>query len=114
MVRCNHCGSLIKDHDVSKFLEEVMVLIEKDNLNIPSRKQLKTHRRYFLYKKMREIGLTYEEIGDYFGRDHATIIHGVRKHELYTEIKDSKYLKDIQEYDNIFQNNQRHIDSISC
>lgn len=114
MRRCSYCGSLIKHHDVSDFLEKIMVLIDQDDLNVPSRAQSKTHKRYFLYKKMRDMGLTYEEIGEYFGRDHATIIHGVKKHEIYMEIKDSKYLKDTEEYDNLFQDNQRYIDTISC
>lgn len=114
MRRCSYCGSLIKHHDVSEFLEKVMVLIEQDNLNVPSRAQSKTHKRYFLYKKMREMGLTYEEVGEYFGRDHATVIAGVKKHDIYTEIKDSKYLKDIEEYDNLFQDDQRYIDTIPC
>ena len=114
MKRCSYCGSLMKDHDISEFLEKIMVLIEQDNLNVPSRAQSKTHKRYFLYKKMRDMGLTYEEVGEYFGRDHSTIIAGVRKHETYIEIKDSKYLKDIEEYDNLFQDNQRDIDTIPC
>lgn len=114
MKRCSYCGSLMKDHDVSEFLEKVMVLIEQDNLNVPSRSQPKSHKRYFLYNKMREMGLTFEQIGEYFGRDHATIIHGVKKHNIYMEINDSKYLKDIEEYDNLFQDNQRDIDTIPC
>lgn len=114
MRRCNYCGSIMRDHDISEFLEKVMSLIEKDNLNIPSRNQVKNHRRYFLYKKMREMGLTFEQIGEYFGRTHATIIHGVNKHDIYNEIKDSKYLKDTEEYDNLFQDDQRYIDTISC
>jgi len=104
MERCSHCGSLIRDYDVSEFLDKVMTLIDQDDLNVPSRSQTKSHKRYFLYKKMREMGFTYEGIGEYFGRDHATIIHGVKKHELYVEIKDSKYLKDTEDYDNLFQN----------
>jgi len=114
MRRCNYCGSLIKHHDIGEFLEKVMVLIDQDDLNTPSRSQSKTHKRYFLYKKMREMGFTYEEVGEYFGRDHATIIHGVKKHEIYMEIKDSRYLKDTEEYDNLFQDDQRYIDTISC
>jgi len=114
MKRCSYCGSLMKHHDVSEFLEKVMVLIEQDNLNVPSRSQPKSHKRYFLYKKMRDMGLTFEQIGEYFGRDHATIIHGIKKHDIYTELKDSKYLKDIEGYDNLFQDDQRHIDTIPC
>ena len=115
MKRCNYCGSLMRDHDVSAFLEKVMLLIEQDNLNIPSRAQNKTHKRYFLYKKMRDFtDLTFEEIGEYFGRDHATVMHGIKKHDLYTDIKDSKYLKDTDKYDNLLQDYQRHINAISC
>jgi chromosomal replication initiation ATPase DnaA len=104
MERCNYCGSILKIGNISEFLEKVMELISNDDLNVPSRSQHKSHRRYYLYKKMRDMGLTYEKIGEYFGRDHATIIHGVKKHELYTELNDSKYLKDTEYYDNLFQN----------
>ncbi len=115
MRRCSHCGSLMKYHNVSEFLEKVMTLIEQDNLNVPSRIQSKTHKRYFLYNKMREeTNLTFEDIGGYFGRDHATVMSGIKKHETYIEINDSKYLKDIEEYDNLFQDDQRHIDAIPC
>lgn len=114
MKRCNHCGSLIKDHDVSEFLEKVMVLIDEDNLNIKSRIQSKTHKRYFLYKHMRDIGLTFEEIGSYFGRDHATVMAGIKKHDTYIEIKDLKYIKDIEKYDHLLQDHKRDIDTILC
>jgi chromosomal replication initiation ATPase DnaA len=55
---------------------------------------------------MRERGLSLQQVGDYFGRDHATVLHGVKMHNTYTEQKDFKYLKDTEEYDNLFQDNQ--------
>ena len=39
-----------------------------------------TAARQLAYVKARAMGLSYPEIGRAFGRDHTTIMHGVRKH----------------------------------
>jgi chromosomal replication initiation ATPase DnaA len=106
MERCDYCGSILKIGNVSEFLEKIIKLINDDQLNVPSRSQVKCHRRYYLFHKMRERGLSLQQVGDYFGRDHATVLHGVKMHNTYTEQKDFKYLKDTEEYDNLFQDNQ--------
>jgi chromosomal replication initiation ATPase DnaA len=106
MERCECCGSIIKIGDISNFLKIINDIIERDDLNTKSRSRHKTHKRYFLYKKMREKGLSFEGIGNYFGRDHATVMHGINKHDLFSEQKDTVYLKDTEGYDNLFQINQ--------
>lgn len=103
MERCSHCGSLIKLGNITQFLEKVNTIIENDQLNVKSRSRPKTHKRYFLYKKMREAGMSLESIGKYFGRDHATVIHGIKMHEMFSQLKDIVYLNDTEEYDNLFQ-----------
>lgn len=105
MERCDYCGSILKMGDVSAFLEKITSLINSDQLNVKSRSQIKCHRRYYLFAKMRERGLSLQQIGDYFGRDHATVIHGIKMNDIYIEQQDFKYLKDTEEYDNLFQDN---------
>jgi hypothetical protein len=106
MERCECCGSILKIGNVSEFLEKINGLIDNDQLNVKSRSQIRCHRRYYLYNKMRERGLSLQQIGDCFNRDHATVIYGIKMHNTYTSQKDSKYLNDTEEYDNFFQNNQ--------
>ena len=103
MERCSHCGSLIRLGNITEFLEKVNMVIDKDQLNVKSRSRPKSYRRYFLYKKMRDVGMSLQSIGEYFGRDHATVIHGIKMHEMFLKAKDSVYLQDTEEYDNLFQ-----------
>jgi chromosomal replication initiation ATPase DnaA len=106
MERCSHCGSPIKFENIREFLQLIKELIEKDQLNVPSRSRPKNNRRYYLYRKMRDIGMSLQSIGDYFGRDHATVLHGLKMNDSFAQTKDLMYLKDTEEYDNIFQNNK--------
>jgi chromosomal replication initiation ATPase DnaA len=50
---------------------------------------------------MRDKGIPLQRIGEYFGRDHATVMHGLAMNEIY--LNDKKYLNDTKEYDNLFQ-----------
>jgi chromosomal replication initiation ATPase DnaA len=53
---------------------------------------------------MRDKGIPLQRIGEYFNRDHATIIHGLNMEECFRN--DKQYLKDTKEYDNLFQIHQ--------
>jgi chromosomal replication initiation ATPase DnaA len=104
MERCEHCGSIITDSSIVDLLKKISVLVEKDNLDSPSRKQNLKHKRCYLYRKMRDKGIPLQRIGEYFNRDHATIIHGLGMEECFRN--DKQYLKDTKEYDNLFQIHQ--------
>jgi chromosomal replication initiation ATPase DnaA len=39
------------------------------------------HARYEAMWEMRQAGRSYPQIGEFFGRDHTTVLHGVRVHE---------------------------------
>ena len=101
---CSHCGSVITDISIAELLKKVSVLVEKDNLSGPSRKESLRHKRCYLYRKMRDKGIPLQRIGEYFGRDHATVMHGLAMNEIY--LNDKKYLNDTKEYDNLFQIHQ--------
>ena len=52
------------------------------------------YRRNYLYKYVRERhGYTYRAIGEMFGgKNHATILHGIRLHDDLMSVKDPVYL----------------------
>jgi len=47
----------------------------------PKRQPRQIHPRHEAMFKMRKVGYSYSEIGRFFGRDHTTVMHGVRAHE---------------------------------
>lgn len=104
MERCKCCGSVLPDLSSFDLLKKITVLIEKDQLDGRSRKQNLKHKRCYLYRKMRDRGMSLQSIGEYFNRDHATVVNGLYIEECLR--KDKIYLKDTEEYDNLFQNNQ--------
>jgi len=77
-------------------------LIKKDGLNTKSRNAPLINRRMYLYNLMRRHGMIYEDIGKYFDRDHATVMHGVRRFEYLIEAKDQMLLTDIKHYQKLF------------
>lgn len=55
--------------------------------DILSRRRIKpiAQARFALYAALRQRGWSYPRIGMFIGRDHATVIHGVRKAEWLME-----------------------------
>lgn len=50
--------------------------------------------RYILYNYLKTIGsMTLSEVGKVFGRDHATVIHGLKKHNDFTQWNDYEYIE---------------------
>jgi len=85
-------------------VDEVQKIIIEHGLSAKTRKQDLVHKRFyishFLYRKLR---LTLVDIGVLFNQSHSTILHGVNKHELYTEIKDIKYITDTSDIKQAFE-----------
>jgi hypothetical protein len=52
-----------------------------------------TYARMVFYVLMRNQGCTLQSIGDYVGKDHATVLVGIK--QFYNLITQDKYLKDI-------------------
>ena len=76
-----------KPHDVNT-IESVtdyackLFKVKAKDLKSPSRKaEFKNARAFIFYFCKIELNMTYNEIGDYFNRDHASIIYWVRKFE---------------------------------
>jgi chromosomal replication initiation ATPase DnaA len=51
--------------------------------------------RFALYKALRMRGWTYPQIGEFLGRDHATVIYGVRRAE-YMMGRDPRYAEKVE------------------
>jgi len=67
-------------------------LIEKYGLLNKSRRRDVLYKRYYLYNELRICGLSLSDIGRYFDKNHATILHGLRVHKDLTSYRDADYI----------------------
>lgn len=77
-------------------------LMHKYSLNIPTRLQSIVYQRYYLYYELRKI-CTYQEIGDIFDKDHASVLHGIKMHEAWMLVNDRQYVNTISEIKEDFE-----------
>ena len=76
-------------------LEQIKEYIESEQLNGKSREHFYVFRRHYLCWALYKTNqLTLSQIGRMFNRNHATIIHSIRKHE---ELKNDKLYRGITE-----------------
>jgi len=80
---------LYKSHN-----EDIVNIIAEYELNTPCRKQEINYKRYYLFDflyKYRNMPLSM--IGEFFNRDHSSVLHGIRQHQWWYTRKDERYLK---------------------
>lgn len=70
-------------------------LIETYNLKDKTRERGTLYKRYYLYNELRSCGFSLENIGQIFGKHHATIIHGLRVHRDLNSYRDEDYKNEI-------------------
>jgi len=80
-------------------IELVKQIIEQDGLNIKNRKREIVHRRIYLFHALRKDGYTLKRIGDLFGLNHATILHGLRTYKNLSEVNDKQLKNDTEYYE---------------
>ena len=74
-------------------MEIIRNYIEREGLNLKNRKRKNVYIRYYLFAYLRyTCGMTLEQIGKEFDRDHSSVVHGLKKYEYW---KDEKYFNDI-------------------
>lgn len=76
-------------------LIKITELIERYELNTSSRKREKVYIRSVLYHFLRSNKMTLDRIGKMFGKNHATILHGLEcynRNKNYSDFKDLIYL----------------------
>lgn len=62
-----------------------------------------TYRRYVAWYHLREMGMTFDSIGEMFGgRDHSTIMSGIQNHKDFTETNDKEYAQIVQSFNEFF------------
>ena len=80
----------LMDSNVRKVRNAIRV-IEMYGLAGKSRMRTLVYRRYYLMAKLRQIGCTYEMIGELFNKDHATVVYAVKTHNYYIKVNDMPY-----------------------
>ena len=75
----------------SRKVKNAIKVIEMYGLDRKTRKQEILYGRYYIMAKLRQIGCTYEMIGELFDKDHATVIHAVNNHNHFTKVSDFTY-----------------------
>jgi chromosomal replication initiation ATPase DnaA len=73
------------------FIQNVIEVVERHNLKKVSRKQEIIYPRYYIYSLLRDAKYSLSAIGRIFGKDHATVLHGIRMHKLFTRQNDKVY-----------------------
>jgi hypothetical protein len=66
-------------------------LVEAYDLRNKARDRGLIYKRAYLYHELRTSGFSLSQIGEIFGKHHATIIHGLRTHENLTGYNDEDY-----------------------
>ena len=94
----------IIEHTDSK-LDKVKEIIEAEQLGSKTRIHSFAHKRYYIMNYLRtETNLSQTEIGKMLGgRDHSTVYHGVKKHNMFMDWKDKIYLRDIRTIKNYLE-----------
>lgn len=73
-------------------LEKINDLIEKYSLKEKTRRRDVLFKRYYIYNELRNYGLSLSMIGEIFGKNHATILHGLRVHKDMLSYRDVDYV----------------------
>jgi chromosomal replication initiation ATPase DnaA len=82
-----------KNSRAGAIISAVREIIEIERINTKNRSHHKVHKRFFLMWYLREnTEMSLDAIGGLFNKDHATVLHGIKKHYEFTEYNDSVYL----------------------
>jgi hypothetical protein len=73
------------------FIQNVLEVVERYDLKKVSRKQEIIYPRYYIYSLLRDAKYSLSAIGRIFGKDHATVLHGIKMHKRYSKNKDKVY-----------------------
>lgn len=84
--------------------ELIKEIIERDNLDSPSRHATLNNKRMYLYTFMRKQGMSHQNIAKEFNRTHATVIHGLNRYKDLIRSNDAMIKVDTEEYEQIFGN----------
>lgn len=76
--------------------KDIVDIIEKFNLKSKTRQRGIVYKRYYLYHVLTSKRFfTREMAGKFFGKDHSTVVHGLKLHDYWWKVKDMNYLTEI-------------------
>ncbi len=84
-------------------IKVVEYFIQKDELKKRCRQRKYIHKRIYFFNVLRNAGCTYQRIGDMFGLNHTTILHGIKTYKDLKKAKDPLMFLDIAEYNGKFK-----------
>jgi hypothetical protein len=84
------------EQSTNDFMSNVIEIIDRYKLKRNDRHQAIIYKRYYLYAQLHAAKLSLSHIGLLFGKDHATVINGLKKHDWFMKSKDKIYLHHVQ------------------
>lgn len=88
----------LTDLDKVEFFACYSMGIEPDNIKLKSNKREIVWARWFVWWYYRRQGMIFAKLGAFYGKDHATVMSGLRKLKLYTETNDSLFCEAFEEF----------------
>lgn len=76
-------------------MNDIVKLIDRYGLKTPKRTRELVYQRYYIYKELRKY-MILEQIGRLFGKDHATVMHGIKMAKMFEHMKDAVYFEYIK------------------
>ncbi len=76
-------------------MNELVKLIEMYGLKTSKRNRELVYQRFYMYKELRK-WLTLEQVGRLFGKDHATVIYGIKMARMFEHMNDTMYFEYIK------------------
>lgn len=76
-------------------MNDIVKLIDRYGLKTPKRTRELVYQRYYIYKELRKY-MILEQIGRLFGKDHATVMHGIKMAKMFEHMKDGVYFEYIK------------------
>lgn len=84
--------------------QTILELIKEHKLDGKMQTREKVYKRHYLMACLFSMNtMPLREIGEAFNRDHSTVIHGIKQHAKWWEIKDELYYRMIHDLVEIVQ-----------
>lgn len=90
----------------------ILKLIEKYSLATNTRQESYCYKRFYIYYLLSRTGMGLSSIGRCFGKNHATVIYGIKQHKKWYKMKDQRYMDTIKQLTDeilMFENDLQYI-----
>ncbi len=89
--------------------KDIVDIIEEFNLTSTTRERGTVYKRYYLYDVLtKRRHLTTTMTGKFFGKDHSSVIHGLKQHEFWWKVKDKGYISQVNTIHETLKNEVIH------